>query len=172
MMKNLQVPCLWMVIAGIRNIELEDYSDQYFNDIFPDFFIPKMRLPLRNSKNIIKYVSQGGGAKIYDHDGDSGMNKLDVDIPQHLIEGAEPTDFGFGVNKISEAMRQMVTIEERSGRRGITVLFNHWSRAPVSHRELIPQVLSGHEKTGRQFPPLCYFSEDESNLREGVIFYH
>ena len=157
-----------MVVAGItdknRDVKAEDSSRNNFSKYFPDFTIPEMRFPLRNSKSIINFVLDGKKISFYDHDGNYGMNKLDVDVPDHLIEGSQPIDFGFGDETVIEALSKIRLIEERQGRRGITLLINHWNKASESIKKVVEKVLKRMEKVERQ-SPLCYFSE--ADIAEG-----
>ena len=85
------------------------------------------------------------------------MNRHEVDIPEHLIEGIDPVELGNGHEKIPDALKE---IEERQGRREVTILYNHWSRESVSSKKIVRQIMEGLEKAGRN-TAICYFSEKD-----------
>ena len=43
--------CLWIAVAGIDSGKKEDFIIPEIQSIFPDFFIPKLRFPLRNCRD-------------------------------------------------------------------------------------------------------------------------
>ena len=55
-----------------------------------------------------------------------GLAKLEYDVPPHIIDGAEVTEYGPPVYKtISEALREALkNIAERQGDKGITIMCN------------------------------------------------
>ena len=106
-------PCLWITIAGIYYGTGEDFSLEKLQAAFPDFFIPILRFPMRNCKQIISYVLGNNKQLEFDHDGDSGTSFLDIDIPDNLMEGLEPTDVGVGYARVIE--KAMRLVGERQG---------------------------------------------------------
>ena len=138
------------------------------------FLIPILRFQLRNCKQIIKYVLGNNSQLAFDHDGDSGTivqeactSFLDIDVPDNLLKGLDPTDVGVGLTReIEKAMR---LVEERQGKRGVAVLFNYWSRSlgTRKHYKILKSIKEGIMKAGREEPLLysCEIGLSEENLR-------
>ena len=141
-------PCLWIAIAGIANATKDDFSLANMQSMFPDFFIPIMRFPLRNCKRIVSYVL-GNKDQAFDHDGDAGTSFLDVDVPDNLMEGLHPTDVGQGYSSVIEEAMNMV--KKKQGKKGVAVLYNYWSRAPyVNQKDIVRYIMKGIADSGRE----------------------
>ena len=50
----------------------------------------------------------------FDHVCDSGTSFLDIDVPENLMEGVDPTDVGHGLRK--EIKRAMEMVAERESK--------------------------------------------------------
>jgi len=80
---------LWVVIAGVKTEE-QQFPDM--QQIFKGFHIPEMKLPLRNSGEIIDQIVKDGQQKISTNSDDYGAaNKVRLDYKKaiHCIRGSD-----------------------------------------------------------------------------------
>ena len=78
------------------------------------FFIPNLRFLLKNCKQIVTYFLGSKTQIKFDHDVDSGTSFLDIYVPEHLMEGVDPTDVGHGLRK--EIKRALEMVAERKSK--------------------------------------------------------
>ena len=92
---KVQGGSLWLALAGFLDIShniAKVYRKEHLEDLFKDFFIPSLQIPLRSTKLVVKEAVGGRNKMSVLVTGQLSSN-IDLSLPDNMTEGLKPDVF-------------------------------------------------------------------------------
>lgn len=133
-------PNLWIACAGIEEGRTEHFERSYLTSLLPpDFHIPQMDIPLRNTKQTLAMARLEGNTKVKDLDGSKHNTKPVYNIPDLMIDGVQGNEFILDImyddekltSAVEEACKEVLV---RTGGAGFPLLFDWYEKASIVKR--------------------------------------
>ena len=140
MANRLGNPLLWISIAGINMGDTEHFKRGYLLPLMPGFHMPEMKLPLRNTSEVIKLA----GLDLKDANKRAGVTTMNTNptysLPPNLMSGIQCQQIKVKKGENAELGRAVEVackvMLERTGGKGFPLLVEY-TRSTVSPRSLM-----------------------------------
>eukprot|EP00092_Neocalanus_flemingeri_P037002 GFUD01040285.1.p1 GENE.GFUD01040285.1~~GFUD01040285.1.p1 ORF type:complete len:735 (+),score=159.46 GFUD01040285.1:221-2425(+) len=167
---------LWVIIAAIHGAKQEDFAPSKMKLAFPNFFIPDLKIPLRNCKQIVKYVQGDKSDKPFlAKVNRKCASNFSISVPEQMIDGLAPTEFVVKTENIMSGIQQAIQrVKDTVGDRGVTIIIcggvsggydGYTGQGNVStNSDRASTILSALESAGRN--GIVYSSHTDQGVSE------
>ena len=115
---KVQGGSLWLALAGFLDISddiAKVYEKEHLQELFKDFFLPRLQIPLRSTKLLVKEAVGERNRSSVMVTGQLSSN-IDLSLPDNMTEGLQPDVFEVAWDEagIKEGVRQaMQLVQDR-----------------------------------------------------------